>query len=262
MLEAPSPQLLLDQLESLLTQVKERHGVRVSLARFISVLAQYPCISRCLYELTPNGDGEPVDVFYLERHDFLVRLLVNKLMIRLRKEGIKAEIRSELKTKSGTGDVDIIPENPSNFRIRIEVKGGQGVGIDQNLRYVAENSVLILCLAGRGEALLINRNKIRELLSDYLENLIDRAELLLDGADEKSPGPWCAGCPLECPHARKKSSHKPDLEEEFLAQTKNWLKAINKTVELAVKILKEAEKTSQRKMKMRQESSEVAGENS
>ena len=260
-MEWSSPQFLLDKLESLLIQVRERHGVRASLARFTSVLAQYPCIARCLRELTPNGDREPVDAFYLERHDFLVRLLVNKLMVRLRKEGIRAEIKSELRTKSGTGDVDIIPENPPNFRVRIEVKGGQGIGIDQNLRYVAENSVLILCLAGRGEALLINRNKLRELLSDYLGNLVDKAELLLDGADEKSPGPWCAGCPLECPHARKKSSHKPNLEEEFLAQTKNWLKAVNKTVELAIKIIKEAEKTNQRKKKMTEESGEVGGEN-
>jgi len=258
-LGANSPQLLLDQLESLLVQVKERYGIRVSLARFLSVLAQYPCIPRCLHELTPNGNRESIDVFYLDRHNFLVRFLVNRLAIRLKKEGIKAEIRSESKTRSGAGDVDVIPEDPPSLTVRIEVKGGQGIGIDQILRYLAENSVLILCLAGRGEALLINRNQLTELLNEYLKTLIERANSLLDGVDEKLVGPWCAGCPLRCPHAHNRSKHRPDLWEEFILQNKNWMKAINKTIDLVVELLKQARKTASRRKQEKINKDDVLG---
>ena len=244
---------VLDRLEEVLDRVKRKYNLRVSLSRFISVLSEYPCPARCLQELTPNGEADTIDYFYIERHRYLVTAFVNRLICELWRRQLNAEIICESKERTGRGDVDVRPGSNPAMKIRVEIKGGSSIGIEQIFRYIADASVLVLCLPSRGEAIAINRSQLSSQAYYYLETVAQKAEILLNGgADIKVPGPWCLDCRVNCEFFRKnkdnsrnwKRGSSPELLEEFLKSSKNWEKSINKAVKLVTDLIDKAEKMS------------------
>jgi len=242
----------LDRLGELLNQVKRKYGVRASLSRFISVLSEYPCPARCLQELTPNGEADKIDYFHIERHKYLVMTFTNRLIYELWKRGLHAEVACENKGRTGRGDVDIRPKSNPSMKIRVEIKGGESIGIEQVLRYIADTSVLVLCLPSRGDAISINHNQLSNQAYYHLKTIAEKAEILLnEGVNIRVPGPWCSGCRLDCSFSHKKNKDDKDLEkrnhadlrQEFLKSSENWGKSIDKAVELVISLLVKAEKT-------------------
>jgi len=255
-LDGSNPRTMEEMLEEFREGVKElrkKFGLRVSLPRVLAVLIEFPCPARCLAELKPKPQ-RPIDHFYLGRHEYIRRLLIAHLRLRLKKEGFDVSVRAENKGEYGTGDVDIEYNRTSvdlsirSFKLRIEVKGGEGFAIDQVLRYLLDANAVILCLAGKGHAITISRSKVKPLLEFQLMIALENLKHLLDGDKSLLPGRWCTGCPVVCPYARPITSikHEPDLNGEFVEKATKWRKAIEETVNQAVELLKKVRKTDEK----------------
>ena len=236
-----------EKLKRLTEEFTGRFGLQVSLSRILAVLSDYPCIARCLVELKPRP-REPVDHYYLERHEFVRRLLLDTLRIRLLKEGFRVSLKAENQEECGKGDIDLeythlgVTVSVNSFRIRVEVKGGVRFPIAQLLRYLLDVNAVVLCLAGRGEAVTLTRNDAKQLIELLLRTITAKLKLLIEGDEARIPGPWCHGCPLECQYAKPPTSHRPDLDCEFVATLKNWRRAIEQTVEHVIDLLKRVKK--------------------
>lgn len=244
---------LLNELRENVKKLKKRLGLRAPLSRVLAVLIEFPCPARCLAELRPRSQGS-IDRFYLERHEYIRRLLVTHLYLRLRKEGLDVSIKAENRGEYGTGDVDIeynrtgVDLSINSFRLRIEVKGGESFAIDQILRYLLDANAVILCLAGKGKAITVTRSKVKPLLEFQLTNALESLKLLLNGDESPLPGTWCTGCPVACPHAKPITStnHEPDLNGEFVATAARWGKAVEEAVNQAIELLKKVRKTDEK----------------
>jgi len=237
----------IDELKRLAKELTGRLGLRASLSRVLAVLSDYPCMARCLIELKP-GPREPVDQYYLERHEFVRKLLLDALRLRLLEEGFKVSLKAENRDECGKGDIDLeythlgVTVSVNSFRIRVEVKGGVRFPIAQLLRYLLDVDAVVLCLAGRGEAVTLTRNDAKQLIELLLRTITAKLKLLIEGDEARIPGPWCHGCPLECQYAKPLTNHRPDLDCEFVATLKNWRRAIEQTVEHVIDLLKRVKK--------------------
>jgi len=242
---------LLKELRTSAEELRRRFGLRVSVSRILAVLSDYPCMARCLAELKPRP-RDLVDHYYLERHEFVRRLLLDSLRLRLLDEGFKVSLRAENHAEYGTGDIDLeysnfgVTVSLDNFRIRLEVKGGVRFPIAQVIRYLLDANVIVLCLAGRGEAVTITRSEARPLIDHLLKNVLAKLKLLIEGDQTKISGPWCSGCPVKCEFARPQKNHKPNLKDEFALSIRNWGEAIDKAVEQVIELLRKVEKTQQK----------------
>jgi len=250
-LNDPKPLKLEEALKEIRENVKElrrKLGLRVSLSRVLAVLSDYPCMARCLAELKPRS-RDLVDHYYLERHEFVRRLLLDSLRLRLLEEGFQIPIKAENHSESGTGDIDLeynhlgVAVSVDSFRIRLEVKGGVRFPISQLLRYLLDANAVTLCLAGKGEAVTITRSEAKPLIEHLLKIVSAKLSLLIKGDETRIPGPWCSGCPIECEHARPQKNHRPNLNDEFVAPLGNWNKAIEQAVEQVVGLIKKVENT-------------------
>ena len=237
-----------DELKKLAKELTGRLGLRASFSRVLAVLSDYPCMAKCLIELKP-GPREPVDQYYLERHEFVRKLLLDALRLRLLEEGFNVSLKAENRDECGKGDIDLeythlgVTVSVNSFRIRVEVKGGVRFPIAQLLRYLLDVNAVVACLAGRGEAVTVTRSEAKPLIELLLNTITAKLKLLIEGDEMRIPGPWCRGCPLECQCAKPPTNHRPDLDSEFVAAIKNWRKAIEQTVEQVIDLLKKVEKT-------------------
>ena len=250
----PKPLKLEEALKEIRENVKElrrKLGLRVSLSRVLAVLSDYPCMARCLSELKPRP-WKHVDQYYLERHEFVRRLLLDTLRLRLLKEGFKVSLKAENQGECGKGDIDLeythlgVTVSVNSFKIRVEVKGGVRFPIAQLLRYLLDANAVVVCLAGRSEAVTLTRSDAKPLIELLLKVITDKLRLLIKGDETRIPGPWCHGCPLECEYAKPPTNHRPDLDGEFVAALKNWERAIEQTVEQVIDLLKKVEKTNEK----------------
>jgi len=241
----------IEKLKKLTEEFMRRFGLQVSLSRVLAALSDYPCIARCLVELKPRPQ-KPVDHYYLERHEFVRRLLLDTLRIGILKEGFRVSLKAENQEECGKGDIDLeythlgVTVSVNSFRIRVEVKGGVRFPIAQLLRYLLDVNAVVACLAGRGEAVTLTRSDAKPLIELLLRTVTAKLKLLIEGDETRIPGPWCRGCPLECQHAKPPTNHRPDLDNEFVAAIKNWKKAIEQTVEQVIDLLKKMEKTREK----------------
>lgn len=133
-------------------------GLNVSFLRTVSVAMKYPCLKRCMHELT-SYSSKHIDSFYTERHSFLQRLLIDALRERLEKEGITVKLEAEVISTAGRVDVAVsitgegVKLNIGNKTVRIEIKGGTNFEISQLIRYLLDADLLVVCLAGRGQSI-------------------------------------------------------------------------------------------------------------
>jgi len=241
---------LLKELQLKTEELRKKLRIRASNSRILSVLIDYPCLQRCLSELRPRSH-ELLDQYYLERHEFVRKLLVDLLLLRLREEGFQELLpKIENRGQYGCGDVDVeynhmgldIPAN--GFKIRIEIKGGVRFAVSQLLKYLLDANAVVLCRAGKGDAVTITRSDAKDLLTLMLKIVISKLDLLLNGNNNiRITGPWCHGCPSECPFRRAPVNHDVDLANEFAEAIKYWPKAIEEAVKQVIDLLKKIKKT-------------------
>jgi len=246
---------VLKELKESAKKFEERFGLRVSFSRTLSILMNYPCILRCLAELELKPQSQLVDTYYLERHEFVRKLLLDALRLQLLEEGFRIQLNSENHADCSTGDIDLKHDHISTtlsingLRIRVEVKGGIGFSITQILRHLLDANAVVLCLAGRGEAITITKSEAKPLIEYVLKIIKGKLKRLIEGDTTRIPGPWCHGCSIKCEHAKPQRNRKPSLSSEFVKTIQNWDKAIEQTVQQVIDLLRKMKEPKELELK-------------
>lgn len=231
-------------LEIELSALRSRIGRNISLAAVIGILAKHTCPDQCM-SLLSNDTYSRVDAFYSERHRFLQHLVIDRLRLRLKEEGLTASLVAENQLNSGRGDLDIIVNRScidlkvQENTIRIELKGGGNFEISQILRYLADVYAVVVCLAGRGESFIVRKAEAGQLVESLTSTYAKKLDSLLTDSSQRIPGPWCAGCPLECEFRRPGFDHKLDLQTEFVEKIATWMPAIDEAIAHVITLIRE-----------------------
>jgi hypothetical protein len=229
------------RLQASLRAFSQSMRPRPSEARLLGALLEFPCPARLHAELTSSSWKE-IDRLYSERHDFIRRLLIDHLRSRL--GPLNADLSIEAEHASNTGKVDIALETmPAESQVRpplkihIEIKGGRNFQMAQLIRYLWNSDAVILCLAGSGKAFTIRKQDARGFL-DFLEEVLSaKMKLLEQDTGTRIAGPWCRGCTVACPHAKKEFPRSLDFQKDLVEPLTNWSKAIDKTVTQVIQLL-------------------------
>jgi len=237
------------ELRILAKEFKKRFSTQVSFPRLLSVLTDYPCMRRCLVELRCRPYIR-IDHYYLERHEFVRKLLLDTLRLRLLEKGYGVSLKAEKHSECGSGDIDLEYDNNNfrvtlsvnSFKIRLEVKGGAKFSISQLFRYLLDSDAVVVCMAGRGSALTLTKRDAKPIIEYLLNIVVGKLRQLIDGDETRIPGPWCQGCLAECDYAKPQTDHMLDLNNEFVITVRNWSRAIEQAVEQVIELLKKAEK--------------------
>lgn len=208
-------------------------------ARILAMLMEIPCPARCKNELG-SSHFKQVEPYYLERHEFIRRLLVDVLLSRLRETGVEASMVGESRTRFGHGDIDVfagegtLEPDGGRLCIRIEVKGGSNFSISQVFRHLLDVDAVVVCLGGAGAAFAITRKQAAELLTLMEEVYTKKLGAIGAEKAEKISGPWCEGCRVECTYAQHERTYPLNYEEAFESSMDQWRKAICQAVDLVI----------------------------
>ncbi len=225
-------------------RLRDTLGAKFSAAKLLGVLSDYPCPSRCADELT-HSHHRNIDRYYSVRHSFLQRLLLDELRLRLRREGFNVRIAAENDLTFGHGDLDVVLLDGNGgvsfngLAVRTELKGGHTFGFPQLIRYLMDVDVVVVTLAGRGKAFAVRKRDVKDLVEFTMGLYARKLETLIQDRKERIPGPWCRGCMVECPHSLPESAHTVNFDLEFVAQSSNWVSAVEDTCEKIVGLLVE-----------------------
>lgn len=237
------------ELRILAKEFKKKFNIQVSFPRLLAVLTDYPCMRRCLIELRYRPYIN-IDHYYLERHEFVRKLLLDTLRLRLLEKGYRVSLKAEKHSECGSGDIDLeydsnnfsVTLSVNSFKIRLEVKGGAKFSIAQLFRYLLDSDAVVVCMAGRGSALTLTKRDAKPIIEHLLNTVVGKLRQLINGDETRIPGPWCQGCLAECDYAKPQTDHMLDLNNEFVITVRNWGRAIEQTVEQVIELLKKVER--------------------
>ena len=230
-------------------ELRSKLGGRVSMARLLAVVADVPCPSRCVADLSHPVYGN-IDSFYNTRHEFLRTLLTQSLWLELRAAGWKARLAAEGATTFAHGDIDIrvtrsaIDISTLDYRVVLEIKGGKHMNINQCFRTLADEDVdaVVVMMAARGAdgVFSITRNQAKGLLAYVADTYSKKMETLIENSSELLDGPWCAGCQIQrCTYSRPARDHKLNFEREFVTTLPALPEAIDKATHVVLELLNE-----------------------
>lgn len=229
-------------------ELRDRIGKDISLAAILSILGKYPCPDRCFHALSET-ERPTIDPFYSERHRYLQRLLIDRLRIKLTDAGIRARLAAEHDLGIGKGDVDVIV-TPTGVElrtkaavVRIELKTGSNFDLSQVIRYLVDVDAVVVSLCGRGQAVALKKSGTEEHISSLMGTYADKLQSLLKDHSERVQGPWCSGCPVDCPNKRPAFIHEVNFQTELQAPIGKWTAAIDDAISKTILLLKELSAT-------------------
>ncbi|MDG6923592.1 MAG: hypothetical protein JRN67_09915 [Nitrososphaerota archaeon] len=231
-------------------RLRSHLGKDISLPAVMSILSKYPCPDRC-YASFSLEDRPAIDPFYSERHRYLQRILLDRLRLALTRAEVKARLAAEHDIRAGKGDVDVIVTRSGidvrgyGVVIRIELKTGSNFDISQIIRYLADVNAVVACLCGRGHALVLRREGTEDHIAGVISTNAAKLQSLLVDSNDRIPGPWCSGCPVDCPDRKNSASHEVDFQAEFQAPIGKWIGAIDDAIAKTIALLRELSEPDQ-----------------
>jgi hypothetical protein len=205
----------------------------------IELLAQNPCIG-CIDKELRNRSTQRIDDVYSELHRLSCGLLVEELYCRLVKTGRKVNITTEENLKFGKADIFIVPcyyglsLRTNQTEIVVEVKSGLGLKISQLFRYLIDNNprALVLWRIRNEQTLVLEKSKIKPLLTQFIKMVVSRAERLLSASE------------VQCKHTYSHKAWSPNsqqIQQTFLDFANAVVKTLPHVVETIMILLDEEE---------------------
>jgi len=209
-------QILLEKLR----MIAERHGWmykgQPSVVKLARTISRYACerqIKHLLENARFENDGQRFDSYYREKSEFATLKILDTIKTRLSTDGVNAAILTEAPSDIGRYDVAIVQGYPCKVYckgeeiIRVEVKAGLSVNLEQIERYMWDSSPLILVRVITGHVAKIEPPKLRSYILFSLKELHAKADRLLSGKFYAIPRASCAVCSdSDCPHNRRRKS--------------------------------------------------------
>lgn len=251
-----------EQKQELLEKLKiiaERHGWmykgQPSLVKLARTISKYAC-ERQIKHLLENArladDSQRFDSYYREKSEFATLKILDTIKTRLSADDVHAAILTEVPSDVGRYDLAIVQGYPCKVYckgeeiIRVEVKAGLSVNLEQIERYMWESSPLILVRVITGHVAKIEPQKLRSYILFSLKELHAKADRLLSGKLYAIPRATCAVCSdSDCPHNRSRKSARmvtfPDSRflEDLNLFFQNLSYAAERTASLIIEELKD-----------------------
>ena len=247
-----------EELLAKLRMIAERYGwvykgqpCVAKLARTISMYACERQIKHLLQSARFADDGQRFDAYYREKSEFATLKILDCLKTRLSAHGVDAAILTEVPSDIGRYDVAIVQGYPCKVHskgeeiIRVEVKAGLSVNLEQIERYMWDPSPLILVRVITGHVAKIEPPKLRPYVLFSLKELHAKADRLLSGKFYAIPRATCTVCSdSDCPHNRTRESTGivtfPDVKflEDLNLFFQNLSYAAERTASLIIEELK------------------------
>ena len=247
---------------ALLNEYKQKIGIiaskfhsseKPSPARVMALLSGHSCDLFVKHALATKSDYSKTksDDYFLEKHAYAVRKLVERLKTELLKHGMNFHIYTEADSEVGQFDV-LIKTNGSTVelempkgRVVIEMKTGFSIDLSQLERYLCDTPTLILCRILPGHVVRIRAGDYGDFLTENIADQVDKAERILQDKPILVPGTDCYGCKADCPYAkpsrweeRRIVLRDNNFSEDMDAYFKNLYRCIRATVYLALEELK------------------------
>jgi len=212
-----------EQKQELLAKLKiiaERHGWmykgQPSVVKLARTISRYACerqIKHLLENARFSDDSQRFDSYYREKSEFATLKILDTIKTRLSADGVNTAILTEVPSDIGRYDVVIVQGYPCEVYckgeeiIRVEVKAGLSVNLEQIERYLWDSSPLILVRVITGHVAKIEPPKLRSYVLFSLKELHAKADRLLSGKFYAIPRATCTVCSdSDCPHNRSRES--------------------------------------------------------
>ncbi|MCS4538543.1 MAG: hypothetical protein HYY67_06790 [Thaumarchaeota archaeon] len=250
----PSYRSLLNEYKQMVESIASAFSSseKPSPARIMSLLSSHSCDLYVKHALATKSDysNNKSDNYFLEKHEYALRKLVERLKTELLKHGMSFHVYTEADSEVGHFDV-LIKTNGSTVelempkgRVVIEMKTGFSINLSQLERYLLDTPTLILCRILPGHVMCIRAEDYSELLTESLADQLDKADRILEGQPILVPGTDCYGCKADCPYAKpprwedhrivlRNDNFSADMDVYF----KNLYPCIKTTVDLALQEL-------------------------
>ena len=212
-----------DLLHAKLNEMAQRYGLLHNgvprLAGVATELLSNPCDKKSEFDLA-NGLRAPglrFDAVFSELHDFAVGQVIGHLKSSLQEAGCQAAIASEVVVPLGRYDMLLTTGSPCRLLagnkeiLRLEIKTAKSFPLEQAIRYLWESdSPLIVARLLTRQVLTLRPNTLTEVLDFTLRETVLKADRIMKGEIQPTPGAYCADCgDAEC-HWNRASEHKRD----------------------------------------------------
>lgn len=165
-------------------------------------------------EHPPSNRNEKFDPLFRAKSDYATLKIVDHIKSRLNKDEILASITCESRDETGAYDVLVESSNPSGTvpnhhkKIKLEVKAGLSVAIEQVERYLWEPSPLLLIRVMSRQVIRFDPSELSEFLNFAISEDVQKAKRLLGGKYHTVPGKYCSACmDISCEHNKFRPSN-------------------------------------------------------
>lgn len=202
-----------DELLAVTRELASRNGLTIGSGLKTAVVGALLCSNICerkiKYSLEHQTSNryEKFDPLFTAKSDYATLKIVDHIKSRLDKEQVLASITCESQDETGAYDVLIESSNPSgtvpnhHTKIKLEVKAGLGVALEQVERYLWEPSPLVLIRVMSRQVIRLDPSELNEFLNFAVAEDVQKAKRLLGGKYHTVPGKYCAACmDFACEH--------------------------------------------------------------
>jgi len=235
----------LSEIKELVSELRSRLGTKFSFSKAVGVLLEYPCLRRCVWELTRKREDSNIDPFYLVRHEFVKNRFIELLRLELSKHKLNLRVVSEDPGELGKADVAIKNIN-NGFRIvsgsviRVEVKAGASLDINQIIRYLIDSDSVILLRVLSEDAVILRRKELSPIIKNTLTILRGKLTDILNALDKQLPiipGKYCRSCKASCDYASNTDKNGVNNYANLEKDLKNTLIKTDEAIKKAIKLV-------------------------
>jgi replication factor A1 len=208
------------QLAVKLDKVNKILNPKIRSSTVLSILQDNPCHLKCKH-LIINKTSLRVDSFYLARHDYVMKKLIDAI---IEEFGDSVEVKAEAPIQFGKLDLKVQFKNSrivsgcSKKIIAIELKTGISVTSDhffQLDRYLLNADVLIKIRVPTEDVAVIHSTLVKDEMMGDIKSSIHKADEILVDKPAVVPGPWCVGCNATCDYIKEKSEDNDSTNASF-----------------------------------------------
>jgi hypothetical protein len=257
----PHPSQLRAELLETIRKLCSAYGLTLGgapkIASVAKLLAATPCerrISCLLKNHNWQESSQRFDPLYRLKSEYAVLKILDQLKTKLIAAGLQVSIATEAEYDFGVSDIRITlakSQGETKSRIvRIEVKAGLGISLEQLERYLWNESPLIVVRVMTRHVAVLKPVLLRRFIRDTMRAAIAKGKRLANGTFQELPGTHCGDCPdFGCSYNRcRHQAEKPMVkirENEFESDLQSFFENIpliaEKVADITINLLTESD---------------------
>lgn len=199
-------------------------------ASVAKLLASMPCERQIGYLLkshSPHNQNQRFDPLYKLKSEYAVAKILDHLKTGLHSAGLRVSMATEAEYEFGVSDIQVTLLSPEGTKrnevVRIEVKAGLGISLEQLERYLWSEPPLVVVRIMTRHVAVLRPNLLQGFVRDSMKEAVAKGKRLASGAFQEFPGTYCSECPdLGCSYNRYRQAatamvkiHEGEFEQDL-----------------------------------------------